>query len=270
MGQSRPDQRDLDGDESVISPRNSDSSLLATERGTNRTRRLETDADNNLCVNVVEGQIDVTVGEVEVKNDSGNPVPVSGTVAVSNFPATQNVAVTSSVEIEVKNDSGNPVPVSGTVTANAGTGPFPVSDNSGSLTVDGTVAATQSGTWQDVPNRPSQGTGRTYKHGVASAITGDTTVYTVTNGKKLYVTNIDLSAFNTSTTNAGRIDIRDNTTIVQTVSMSAAGVGALATAVPANVSSIVFPEPLQFSTDVNLDIVAGTITCSFCFTGYEE
>jgi hypothetical protein len=29
------------------------------------------------------------------------------------------------------------VPVSGTVTANAGTGPFPVSDNAGSLTVDG-------------------------------------------------------------------------------------------------------------------------------------
>lgn len=33
-----------------------------------------------------------------------------------------------------------PVPVSGTVTANAGTGPFPVSDNAGSLTVDAPVA----------------------------------------------------------------------------------------------------------------------------------
>jgi len=32
-----------------------------------------------------------------------------------------------------------PVPVSGTVTANAGTGPFPVSDNAGSLTVDAPV-----------------------------------------------------------------------------------------------------------------------------------
>ncbi len=37
-----------------------------------------------------------------------------------------------------------PVPVSGTVTANAGTGPFPVSDNGGSLTVDGTVAVSGS------------------------------------------------------------------------------------------------------------------------------
>lgn len=32
-------------------------------------------------------------------------------------------------------------PISGTVVANAGTGPFPVSDNGGSLTIDGTVTA---------------------------------------------------------------------------------------------------------------------------------
>lgn len=38
-----------------------------------------------------------------------------------------------------------PVPVSGTVTANAGTGPWPVTDNGGSLTVDGTVTANQGG-----------------------------------------------------------------------------------------------------------------------------
>lgn len=62
--------------------------------------------------------------------------PISGSVSVSNFPATQAV--------------------SGTVTANAGTGTMnvsvqnasiPVTDNGGSLTVDGTVNAAQSGTW---------------------------------------------------------------------------------------------------------------------------
>lgn len=47
-------------------------------------------------------------------------VQVSGTVLVDGSATTQ--------------------PVSGTVTANAGTGPFPVSDNGGSLTVDGTVS----------------------------------------------------------------------------------------------------------------------------------
>jgi hypothetical protein len=76
--------------------------------------------------------------------DGGNSITVDGTVNVGNFPATQNVAVTSIVEVEVKNDSGNPLPVSGTVTVNQ---PVAVTDNGGSLTVDGTVAATQSGTW---------------------------------------------------------------------------------------------------------------------------
>jgi hypothetical protein len=37
---------------------------------------------------------------------------VSESVTVANFPATQNVALTSSIEVEVKNDAGNPLPVS--------------------------------------------------------------------------------------------------------------------------------------------------------------
>ena len=47
---------------------------------------------------------------------SATTQPVSGTVSVGNFPATQNVAVTSTVEVEVKNDSGSPLPISGSVT----------------------------------------------------------------------------------------------------------------------------------------------------------
>ena len=88
-----------------------------------------------------------------------------GSVSVSNFPSTQNVAITSSVEVEVKNDSGNPLPVSGsvsvsnfpatqpvsgTVTANAGTGNFTVVQATAAnlnATVTGTVGASQSGTW---------------------------------------------------------------------------------------------------------------------------
>lgn len=71
-------------------------------------------------------------GEVEVKNDSGNPLPVSGSVSVSNFPATQPISGTVAVSnfpasVEVSNDVGNPLPVSGTITANAGTGTFAVS-----------------------------------------------------------------------------------------------------------------------------------------------
>jgi hypothetical protein len=56
----------------------------------------------------INGAVTVN-GEVEVKNDTGNPLAVSGSVSVSNFPATQ--------------------PVSGTVTANQGTSPWVTSVN---------------------------------------------------------------------------------------------------------------------------------------------
>jgi len=44
--------------------------------------------------------------------DNGSSLTVDGSVSVSNFPATQNVAVTSIVEVEIKNDSGSAVPIS--------------------------------------------------------------------------------------------------------------------------------------------------------------
>jgi hypothetical protein len=56
----------------------------------------------------INGAVTVN-GEVEVKNDTGNPLPVSGTVNVGNFPAVQ--------------------PVSGTVTVNQGTSPWVTSVN---------------------------------------------------------------------------------------------------------------------------------------------
>ena len=59
-------------------------------------------------------------------------LPVSGTVAVSG-----SVAVTGPLTDTQLRASA--VPISGTVTANAGSGPFPVSDNAGSLTVDAPV-----------------------------------------------------------------------------------------------------------------------------------
>lgn len=54
------------------------------------------------------------------------------TVTVANFPAS----------VEIANDVGNPVPVTGTVTVNE---PVSVDDNGGSLTVDGTVAVSSVG-----------------------------------------------------------------------------------------------------------------------------
>lgn len=58
-------------------------------------------------------------GNVEIANDVGNPIPVSGTVAVSNFPAS----------VEVSNDVGNPLPVTGPLTdVQLRATPVPVTD----------------------------------------------------------------------------------------------------------------------------------------------
>lgn len=68
-------------------------------------------------------------------------------VAVTNWPASQNIngVVSINGEVEVKNDSGNPLPVSGTITANQGTTPWATSVNNFPAVqpVSGTVTANQ-------------------------------------------------------------------------------------------------------------------------------
>lgn len=95
-------------------------------------------------------------GTVEIANDEGNPIPVSGTVAVSgpvaldtgSLAALENITVTVGSAVEVNNDSGNPIPVSGTVSV----GNFPASteianDSGNPVPVSGTVT---------VGNQPAQ------------------------------------------------------------------------------------------------------------------
>jgi hypothetical protein len=47
-------------------------------------------------------------GEVEVKNDSGNPLPISGNVGITGTPT---VNIGTIPEVEIKNDTGSPIPV---------------------------------------------------------------------------------------------------------------------------------------------------------------
>jgi hypothetical protein len=109
----------------------------------------------------------------------GIAVNASGHVltAVQNFPATQAVS-----------DGGGSLTVDGTVTANAGTGPWPVTDNGGtlsvddaggSLTVDGSVSvsnfpATQAVTGNVTSTTSRAGTGTATS--VASTVTTNTTI----------------------------------------------------------------------------------------------
>lgn len=69
------------------------------------------------------GSIDVNTDDIETKLDTINTSVIALGLPLTNAQL-----------------RATPVPVSGTVTANAGTGPWPVTDNGGSLTVDGSVA----------------------------------------------------------------------------------------------------------------------------------
>ena len=67
--------------------------------------------------------------EVEVKNDTGNPVPISGNVNVINRPDVTgnivgNVTIISIPEVEIKNDSGNAISISKNTSVNSDTNPI--------------------------------------------------------------------------------------------------------------------------------------------------
>ena len=117
---------------------------VAIGDGTKLATLTTTGGKTGLDVNLINNPLQVTVSnEVEVTNDSGNPLPVAATdldirnltfsddkIDVSgstitldpaSLSALENITVSVSNEVEIKNDSGNPVPVSGTVTANLGT-----------------------------------------------------------------------------------------------------------------------------------------------------
>ena len=83
-------------------------------------------AGNPLYVNVTNTPLTV--------NQGTNPWTVGGTVNIGTMP-----------EVEIKNDSGNPVPVSGTITANQGTSPWVVSGTVNTNITGGsvTLAASQ-------------------------------------------------------------------------------------------------------------------------------
>lgn len=131
---------------------NTDDDILVYGNDGTTNRKIKTDAAGELQVDVLSSALPTgaatsanqvteiaSLASIEAKipsnltvsstrllvDGSGVTQPVSGTVAVSNFPASQNVVVTSIPEVEIKNDSGNPIPIS---------------DAGGSITVDGTVS----------------------------------------------------------------------------------------------------------------------------------
>lgn len=173
-----------------------------------------------LDVNLVSGNI--TIGsEIEITNDNGNPVSITGTVeAVINHPLIVNVGLT---DTELR---ATPIPISGagdatdatlstllkpadTLTAVTTVGTITnvvhVDDNGGSLTVDGTVTAIA--TDLDIRN---------LTHTADSIMIGDGTDYLAIDGSgRIGVTNAFLDAsLSTLSTETTLQTVANNTIII--------------------------------------------------------
>lgn len=85
-----------DGDEPSHSPNKSQNSLLATERGNDFTRRLETDASSNLYVNVasISGSLLVPSSVSALANGSVTNVPANTLTTILTYTATTAMRLT--------------------------------------------------------------------------------------------------------------------------------------------------------------------------------
>jgi hypothetical protein len=127
-----------------------------------------------------------------------------------------------------------------------------------------------SGTVNATPNRPSQGTGRTYTRAALAAQAATATALTVTPGSVFYCTSLVLTAINADAAAIGQLEVRDNLTALVPIVIPQAGLGALGAQQPAVGIVITFQEPLQFATSVVFAVVAGTLTYSCAVVGYEQ
>lgn len=100
----------------------------------------------------VKGSVALTNATIPV-TDGGGSLTVDGAVEVTNFPAPVTSVAVSNFPAPVTSVAVNnfPAPVTSVAVNNQPT-VYPVTDNNGSLTVDGTIAATQSGTWTFTPS----------------------------------------------------------------------------------------------------------------------
>lgn len=121
----------------------------------------------------------------------------------------------------------------------------------------------------DQVNRPSAKTGRTHV-----SIVGTTTVagllYTVTPGKKLYITSIFIPYQLAASSAASYLTLRDGGA-GGTMKHISPTFQTVAAATGINTGSLAIVEPMQFSTDITLVFDAGTyVRANYLLIGYEE
>ena len=152
-GQTPPDQ--VEGEIPLALRRDASGALVADGEYTS----LLVDSDGRLKVaDVSGGGTEYTIGASTTGSEVGPFILVQG--SNGTYQTLKVDASTGSLYVDVNNDvtivdGGGSITVDGTVTADAGTGPWPVTDNGGSLTiddgggsitVDGTVSVTGGGT----------------------------------------------------------------------------------------------------------------------------
>ena len=165
-----------------------DGTVAATQSGAWSVTAAQATHDSlNANVNLQVGDTDVGSANPVPISDAGGSITVDGTVAVSSIAGSVTIAEPVSVDDNggslTVDDGGLSLTVDGTVAVSGVSGsvtvaqathdslnananmqigdadvgslnPVPISDNGGSLTVDGTVAATQSGAWTVSVNQP--------------------------------------------------------------------------------------------------------------------
>lgn len=94
MGAQRPVNPDLNGDESAVSPRQAQPGLLGHVRGTDQTKRIETDANGNLFVSVAADESFAPVSVGPLATGSITVVPDSTEATICTFTASQSTRVT--------------------------------------------------------------------------------------------------------------------------------------------------------------------------------
>ena len=113
---------------------------------------------------------------------------------------------------------------------------------------------------------PDEVKGHKYVTANLAGQTEDQTLYTVATGRDLRVTSIVVFVSNSSLAASGRLDIKDDTTVLLPVTVTAATNQA-----NAGVSmAITFPVPIRFATSVVCDVVSGTLNYSITIVGYEQ
>ena len=94
MGQLRPNNPDVNGDESAVSPRSDQPGLLGHRRGTDQTKRIETDDAGNLHVHVDVDDSSTPSAVAPLASGSITVVPDSTEATICTYTASQSTRVT--------------------------------------------------------------------------------------------------------------------------------------------------------------------------------